>query len=232
MSASARIIWHGHAAVQVIAGGVNLLVDPFFSHNPACPRSWQEIEKPDAVLVTHDHGDHTGDAIEICSVTKAPLLCVVGTGQKLMDEGLPPALLANGIGFNIGGSLDIKGASVTMTQAFHSSDSGVPVGYVATMPGGFTFYHAGDTGIFSSMSLIGDLYPLDLAILPIGGVFTMDARQAARACALLRAPRVLPIHWGTFPVLDQSLDTFRRELAVFAPNCELIGLQAGESTLL
>lgn len=229
---STVITWHGHATVQIACKGVNILVDPFFDGNPSATLSWRDIEKPDIILISHDHGDHNGDAVSICRSSRAVLCCVVGTGQQMLDSGLPAEQLANGIGFNIGGTLCLKGAEITMTQAFHSSDSGVAVGYVVKLPNGFTFYHAGDTGIFSSMSLIGDLYPLDIAMLPTGGVFTMDARQAAKACALLRAPRVLPIHWGTFPVLAQSTDEFQAELAVAAPNCSMVPLRPGEKVTL
>ncbi len=226
---SVSITWHGQSNIQASGGGVTLLVDPFFEGNPCCSLNWSQIPKPDAVLVTHDHHDHVGQAVEICRATGAMLCCVVGTAQKLLDAGLPPKQLANGIGFNIGGTVVIKGTAITMTQAFHSSESGVPTGFIVRMPNGFTFYHAGDTGIFGSMALLGELYPLDLAILPVGGVFTMDARQAATACGLLKARAVLPIHWGTFPALAQSTDDFQRELGTRAPACRFIPLRPGGS---
>ncbi len=224
---SVSITWHGHSNIQASDGSVTLLVDPFFEGNPRRTLNWDQIPKPDVVLVTHDHGDHVGQAVEICRATGAMLCCVVGTAQMLLDAGLPPERLANGIGFNIGGTVVIKGAAITMTQAFHSSDSGVPTGFIVRMPGGFTFYHAGDTGIFGSMALLGELFPLDLALLPTGGVFTMDARQAAVACGLLKARAALPIHWGTFPALAQSTDEFQRELESRAPACRFIPLRPG-----
>lgn len=224
-----RVTWHGHANVQVSSGGVSVLVDPFFTHNPTCQTVWQAAPQPDLVLVTHDHGDHTGDAVAICKASGALCGCVVGTGAKLQAEGLPSAQIAGGIGFNIGGTLEHKGIRVTMVQAFHSSESGVPVGYVVRMPDGFTFYHAGDTGIFGDMALIGRLYPLDLACLPCGGFFTMDATQAAEAAGMLGARALLPIHWGTFGLLAQGTEILAKELSQRAPSCRLLQAAPGDT---
>ena len=229
---SAEIVWYGHAAVQVRSGGASVVVDPFFTHNPTCPVSWETLGTPDAVLVTHDHGDHTGDAVALCNATGALCACVVGTGAKLMDEGLPQTLLPAGMGFNVGGTIEINGVAITMVQAFHSSDSGVPVGYVVKMPDGFTFYHAGDTGIFGDMALIGRLYPLDLAFLPCGGFFTMDGYQAAEAAKLLNVPAVVPIHWGTFPVLAADTSSLATHLARIAPTSRLLTLKPGQAVTL
>ena len=180
---SVSVTWYGHSNFKVSCGDVTVFIDPFFTHNPSCPVTWNEAGKPDLVLVTHDHGDHTGDAVAICKSSGATCGCIVGTAERLIDAGMPQASIPAGIGFNIGGTIEVKGVRVTMTQAFHTSESGAPAGYVVTMPDGFTFYHAGDTGLFSSMELIGSLYPLDLALLPVGGFFTMDGLQAAHARA-------------------------------------------------
>lgn len=225
------ITWYGHSAFGITTPQCSILIDPFFTGNPA-GLSWEGIN-PDVVLVTHDHGDHTGDAIKICQQTGALAGVVVGTAEKLVAAGLPEDQLLNGIGFNIGGTVPIKGdIKVTMTEAFHSSDSGVPTGYIITLPNGKSIYHAGDTGIFANMAVWGELYTIDVALLPIGGTFTMDARQAAHAASLLKAKSVIPMHWGTFPVLDQNVDAFAQELANRAPACRCIALAAGESTVL
>lgn len=220
-----KIIWHGHSHFQICDDDVNILIDPFFTD----PKTRQSPEHPDLVLVTHDHGDHVGDAVSICRETGAMLGCVVGTAESLVKRGLPKPCVLNGIGFNIGGTVEHKGAQITMTQAFHSSDSGVPVGYIVRMPDGSTVYHAGDTGIFASMETLGKLYPIDVAMLPIGGVFTMDARQAAMASVLLGAKSVIPMHWGTFPVLEQNTEAFRRELTARNPACEIREMKPGET---
>lgn len=229
---STFITWYGHSNFQIVCNGASVLIDPFFTHNPSCTTTWEAVQKPDLVLVTHDHGDHTGDAVAICTAHKAICGCIVGTGERLIKAGLPEELVPAGIGFNIGGSIEVKGIRVTMTQAFHSSDSSVPAGYIITMPNGFRIYHAGDTGIFSSMEMLGSLYPLDLALLPIGGFFTMDGLQAAHAARLLKAKAVIPMHWGTFPILAQNTDDFATQLAVHAPECRLVSVASGETVTL
>ncbi|MDD6088975.1 MAG: metal-dependent hydrolase [Desulfovibrionaceae bacterium] len=232
MTEQISFIWYGHAAVQVFCSGHSVLIDPFLSGNPSCTVAPDAIPDPDAVLVTHDHGDHTGDAVSICNRTGAACCCIVGTAEKLIKEGLHQACVPAGIGFNIGGSVEINGIRITMTQAFHSTDSGSCTGFVVTMPGGFTFYHAGDTGIFGDMALIGELYRPDFVMLPCGGHFTMDGFQAAQAARLLRAPRLLPIHWGTFPILEQDLTSLRDNLRIAAPHCQIIAAVPGRRTAL
>ena len=151
------------------------------------------------------------------------------TRQASSGGNPSPASIPAGIGFNIGGTIEVKGVRVTMTQAFHTSESGAPAGYVVTMPDGFTFYHAGDTGLFSSMELIGSLYPLDLALLPVGGFFTMDGLQAAHAARLLKPKAVIPMHWGTFPVLAKDTSAFASHLASVAPDVRLVSMKPGDS---
>ena len=222
----ATLTWYGHSAFKIETDGKAILIDPFFA--PGSGFVWQDAGKIDLVLVTHDHGDHVGDALAICLKWGAKLGCVVGTAEKFMDKGLPQSQVLNGIGFNIGGTLIYDNVLITMTQAFHSSDSGAPAGYVLRLPDGPVTYHAGDTGIFSSMELLSSLYQISLALLPIGGVFTMDAYQAARACGLLSCRAVVPMHWGTFPALAQTPDVFRDEAARVAPQCQCLTPRKGE----
>lgn len=220
------ITWYGHSAFTIADHGVRVAIDPFFA--PRWGQRPDDMGAPDVVLVTHDHGDHVGDAVAICKETGAMLGAVVGTAGKLADQGVPAAQILNGIGFNIGGTLEFKGVAMTMTQAFHSSDSGVPVGYVLKMADGLVVYHAGDTGIFPGMELLGRLYGIHVALLPVGGVFTMDANQAALACRLLGCAAVVPMHWGTFPVLAQNVDGFRRSLAATCPGCACVEMTPGQ----
>lgn len=226
------LTWHGHANFQIATPNTNVIIDPFFEGNPTAATPWAEIDKPDAVLITHDHGDHVGQAVEICTQTGAMLGAIVGTAEKLVEAGLPQEQVINGIGFNIGGTIDVGSIKVTMTQAYHTSESGAPAGYILTLENGYTLYHAGDTGIFSGMELWGQLYNIDLALLPIGGVFTMDANQAALACKLLSCKGVLPMHWGTFPVLDQNTQKFREALRQHTPDCRLFDLRPGDTLTL
>jgi len=224
-----QIHWYGHSNIQVSDGKATVCVDPFFEGNPLCKTDWKAISAPDLVLVTHDHGDHAGQALEICQATGAMLGCVVGTGARFAGAGLPASQLFAGIGFNIGGTVEHKGIRVTMTPAFHSSESGVPVGYIVRMPSGFTFYHSGDTCVFGDMAIWGELYPLDLALLPMGGFFTMDARQAALACKMLKPKTLIPLHWGTFPLLAPGTEELKTELAKQASGCRLVNLKPGDS---
>jgi len=227
-----QIHWYGHSNIQVSDGKATVCVDPFFEGNSTCKTDWKSIPTPDLVLVTHDHGDHTGQAREICQATGAMLGCVVGTGARFADAGLPASQLFAGIGFNLGGTVEHKGIRVTMTPALHSSDSSVPAGYIVQMPSGFTFYHSGDTCVFGDMAIWGELYPLDLALLPVGGFFTMDARQAAFACKLLKPKTLIPLHWGTFPLLAPGTDALKTELAKQAPGCRLVNIKPGDTATL
>ena len=222
-----EITWYGHSAFKISAPQAHVLIDPFFT--PASGVTVESLGPVDMLLVTHDHGDHVGEAVNICRKTGAMLGAIVGTAGKLAEDGVPEAQILNGIGFNMGGTMEHKGIKATMTQAFHSSDSGAPAGYIIEMPDGLVVYHAGDTCIFSGMELWGRLYPIDVALLPMGGVFTMDARQAALACKLLGCKSVIPMHWGTFPVLAQSAEYFQEQVAKLCPDCDCIAMRPGQS---
>ncbi len=222
------VTWLGHAAFKLESeqGPVRVLVDPFFT-DPAM----QELaagDGVDLVLVTHDHGDHVGSCVEICRRTGAQLGCIVGTSARLAEAGVPAGQIVGG-GFNMGGTIECRGVKVTMTQAYHSSDSGSPCGYIIAMPDGLTVYHAGDTCIFSGMALWGKLYQIDVALLPTGGFYTMDARQAAMACGLLKCAHVVPMHWGTFPLLAQDTREFERLVAAQVPGCRCVSMRPGQS---
>lgn len=224
---STSITWHGHANFQLDFADTTIYIDPFFTANPKTDRQWEKADKADLVLLTHMHGDHSGDAVALCRRDKALLGAVVGSAEAMVKLGLPDALVLNGIGFNIGGTVDFKGIKITMTEAFHSSEAGVPTGFILSFPDGVTVYHAGDTGIFSNMQTWGSLYDINLALLPAGGLFTMDARQAAQAASFLKADLACPMHWGTFPPLAQNTDEFCRELAERAPGCKPLLLEPG-----
>lgn len=221
-----KITWLGHSAFKIEGGGASVIIDPFLS--PGTGLGEADLGHADLVLVTHDHGDHVGCAVDYCKKNKTMLGGVVGTTEALVMRGLPRDLVFGGMGMNIGGTICVKGIKATMTQAFHSSDTGVPTGYIVRMPDGFSLYHAGDTGIFQSMELLGKLYPLDLALLPIGGHFTMDAFQAAHAARLLGAKNVIPMHYGTFPILAQSPDEFLGLMKEICPETQCVSLRPGQ----
>lgn len=226
------LTWHGHANFQIASPGCNILIDPFFTGNPSAKISWKAVTPPDIVLVTHLHDDHVGDAVELCNHTGAMLGCVVGAAEALRKNGLDSDRILNGIGFNIGGTVSFKGVSITMTEAFHTSEAGTPTGFIITLADGRVIYHAGDTGIFANMTVWGELYAIDIALLPAGGVFTMDARQAALAAKMLRAKAVIPMHWGTFPALAQDTSAFEAELKKTAPACRFIAVKPGSTVSL
>lgn len=222
---SNQLIWHGHANFEIITPNTNILIDPWFEGNPSAEIESDNVKKCDLVLLTHDHADHLGQAVEICRNTGAQLGAIVEVAAKCVDLGVEQSQIINGIGFNIGGTVRHKDIQVTMTQATHSSDKGSCVGFIIVLENGYTIYHAGDTGIFSSMQIWGELYEIDLAILPIGGVFTMDPRQAALACKLLGCKKVTPMHWGSFPVLEQNTENFEKQVALYSPETQVLTMR-------
>ena len=227
-----HITWYGHSNVLIQEQGISVLVDPFFLGNPFAP-DWRSVPRPDIVAVTHDHGDHLGQAVEIAKSAGATLVCIADLTDFFVQKGVPVSCIANGgAGANIGGTVVERSVRLTMTQAFHSAGIGAPVGYVIEMPGGHTVYHAGDTGLFGDMQMIGDTYSIDVAMLPIGGVFTMDAKAASKAAAWLKARCVMPMHYATFPALAQSPDAFAGFLQQAAPQCRLLLPAPGETVSL
>ncbi len=205
-----RITWYGHACVEVTSpGGKTILFDPWFG-NPKSPKPADAVARCDLMLVTHGHGDHMGDAVALASRLRPAWPCI-----HEMSLWLARRLPGGGdqvTGMNKGGTVEAGGLRVTMVGAEHSAgdwnpDGGVPLylgepaGFIVEMENGFRIYHAGDTAVFGDMALIRDLYRPDLALLPIGGHYTMDPRAAAVAVELLGVTDVLPIHWGTFPLL-------------------------------
>ncbi len=228
------IRWLGHAGFIVSTpGGKAIIIDPWIVDNPLCPVKLDEITTANIVLVTHDHFDHTGNVADIVRKTGATLIAQPETVNRFKkDFGLADDRIIFGRGMNIGGSATVDGIAITMTQAFHSSGTGTPSGYIIKLEDGTTLYHAGDTGIFDSMRLLGELYGIDLALLPIGSVFTMDSYQAAKALTLLRPKRVIPMHYKTFPILEQSADRFVELARKEAPDVEIIVLEPGQEHTL
>ncbi len=225
------IKWLSHAGFVITTpGGKKILIDPWLTGNPLCPLKPVDITEVHLILVTHDHFDHVGDVVEIAKRTGATVISQPETAAMFKTKmGLPEAqIVYGGFGMNIGGSVTIDNIVITMVQAFHSSESGSPSGYVIKLEDGTSIYHAGDTGIFESMRLIGELYPLDLALLPIGGVFTMDPYQASKALVLLNPKRVIPMHYKTFPILEQDASNFVNMAKKEAPQVEVILPQPGE----
>ncbi|MDL1969776.1 MAG: metal-dependent hydrolase [Candidatus Desulfofervidaceae bacterium] len=223
-----KITWLGHAAFKIEGAGKKIYIDPWLE-NPQSPLNWQEVNDADLILVTHDHFDHTGQAAEIAKQSNGMVVANVETARKFAELGVPTENIAHGgSGLNIGGSFNFANIKITMTQAYHSTATGAPIGYVIRFPNGINIYHAGDTGIFSEMKLIGELYPLTVALLPIGDVFTMDAYQAAHALKLLKPQIAIPMHYGTFPIIAQNAIEFVEYASKLAPETKVVVLKPGE----
>jgi L-ascorbate metabolism protein UlaG (beta-lactamase superfamily) len=237
------ITFWGQSAFKLESGGMTVLIDPWITENPLSPVKVADITKADLILITHDHFDHIGDTaagghaadtIAIARNTGAQVVAVFETAARLLGDGLSPQnILFGGFGKDIGGPTDFNGITLYMTPAVHSSNSGVSVGYIIKFPGGATIYHAGDTAIFADMLTWGSLYPIDLALLPIGGSFTMDASQAAKSLRLLTPKKAIPMHYGTFPgILAPNADEFVTLARRTAPGVGVIALKPGEKYIL
>jgi L-ascorbate metabolism protein UlaG (beta-lactamase superfamily) len=217
-----KITWFGHSAFRVEFGDARILIDPFLSGNPSFKGDRvQATEGCTHVLLTHGHDDHTGDTAEICKRTGAQLVgsfevCMWLNGQGV--ENFNPG--------NTGGTVDCGGFTVSFVNALHSSGTtrdgrsiylGNPLGLVVKAAGQPVLYHLGDTDIFSDMALINEIHNPEVGIVPIGDRFTMGARTAAMACKRFFSFRkIVPAHYGTFPIIDQNADKFLAEMGLDA----------------
>lgn len=200
-----NITWLGHSAFKFITTqGKVVLIDPWLD-NPKAPAGAKDLPKVDLILVTHGHGDHLGNTVEIAKRTKASVVAIYEIYSYLQRSGV-----TNAQGMNKGGTMNVDGVKVTMVDARHSSDieagnasvpGGEAAGFVIEFENGFKVYHAGDTAVFGDMKIIGQLYKPHVAMLPIGGFYTMDPREAAYACGLIKPKYIVGMHYGTFPAL-------------------------------
>ncbi|MBS3818201.1 metal-dependent hydrolase [bacterium] len=213
-----EISWLGHSAIK-LQGSKTVFIDPFLNGNPQASTSPDKITKADVVIVTHDHGDHLGDAFPICKKTGATLVSVHEIALEAESEGITAE------GMNIGGTVETNGIKVHMVQALHSCEKGDPTGVVVEMDGK-TLYHAGDTGLTLDMKLIGEFFHPDLSFIPIGDRFTMGNASAAKAVEFVQTQKVIPIHYGTFPFLNQDGREFQKKVGDMA---EVILLNTGET---
>ena len=222
------LTWLGHASFRFdTPGGKRIYVDPFLSGNPKCPEDEKEPERLDVIALTHGHGDHFGDTVGLAKKHEAVVVAPVELADALvMKHGLDQDKVRDP---NKGGTVELDGVSITLTDANHSSSTddgayaGEPCGLVFTIENGTTLYFAGDTNVFGDMQLIRRLYAPDVAILPIGDHYTMGPREAALALELLGVRRCVPCHYGTFPLLRGT----PAELREAAPDVEIIAPEPG-----
>ncbi len=197
-----KLKWLGHAAFLID----DLLIDPFIKDNPVCPVKIKDI-RCKIICVTHSHHDHLGDAIEIAKNNNATIVGIHEMSVYAEDNGV------KGFGINYGAYSEVEGWRIKLVPALHSSDIGSPSGFIIEK-GGIRIYHAGDTGLFLDMEIIGK-EKLDYALLPIGGRYTMDVDAAVKACELLKPKNIIPMHYNTWDVIKANPEELKRKVKCY-----------------
>jgi L-ascorbate metabolism protein UlaG (beta-lactamase superfamily) len=214
-----KVTWLGHATFRVVTPkGTTIYIDPWVMQNPSTPESEKDVKKCDVMLCTHGHGDHIGDAVAIAKRHNPKVVGIFELCLWMQKKGAQQSLP-----MNKGGTQQVEDFKVTMVTAVHScgiqDDDGSIVyggeacGYVLEFENGVRLYHAGDTAVFGDMAIIRDLYAPEIACLPIGDHFTMSPKEASYACSLLRPKTVIPMHFGTFPMLTGTKSELRKLVA-------------------
>jgi len=228
------LTWLGHNTFKLVTRGAKtVLLDPWIENNPSCPRELKTFDRLDVMTISHGHGDHMADAVTLGKKFSPTIVCNYEIHVFLSRKGL-----VNTSPMNKGGTQEVAGLKFTMVHAIHSSGiedggrivyGGEPCGFVITLEDGTRIYHAGDTGVFSDMALIGEIYAPDIALLPIGDLYTMSPREAGVAARLLKPKWIVPAHYGTFPALTGTPDALRDELAKQKVDAEVVALRPGET---
>lgn len=221
-----KLRFHGHSCFSIESSGYKLIIDPFLDHNPLAKIQAEEIDV-DAILVTHGHADHLGDALKIAKRTGAIIIAPNELALYCQSQG------AQVHPMHIGGAHQFDFGRVKLTQALHGSAvieegeiiyTGSPCGFLITMADK-TVYHAGDTGLFGDMELIGRLDPLEAALLPIGDNFVMGINDALEAAKLLKARIVVPMHYDTFELIQQNPEVFKTKAGQLGIRCEILKVE-------
>ena len=222
MNNDIQVTWLGHSTFRIETEGKTILIDPWVMGNPACPENQKHFNKLDLMFCTHGHFDHIGDAVALCKKHQPKVVGIFELCAWLEKKGAK-----NTMPMNKGGTQTVEGLKITMVHADHSCGikeddgsivyGGEPCGYVIEFPNGLKLYHAGDTNVFGDMHIIRELYAPEVAMLPIGDLFTMGPREVEYACGLLRPKVVIPMHFGTFPALtgnSKELEQVAEDLAI------------------
>jgi L-ascorbate metabolism protein UlaG (beta-lactamase superfamily) len=229
-----QLTYMGHSTFKLkTPGGKNIIIDPWVVNNPACPEGLKKVKELDIMVVTHAHFDHIGDAVSIGKQFQPKVVGIYETCVWLNSKGLE-----NIMPMNKGGTQAVDGIKFTMVHADHSCGiqeedgsiiyGGEAVGYIIELENGFRMYHSGDTAVFSDMKLIADIYKPELAMIPIGDHFVMSPVEASHACRYLSVKHVIPMHYGTFPVLTGTPEKLK-ELTKDIKGMEIIALKPGET---
>jgi L-ascorbate metabolism protein UlaG (beta-lactamase superfamily) len=226
------ITWYGHSTFVITTpGGKRIVTDPFLEHNPMCPAEMKKITAADVIIVSHGHADHTSDVPAVSRATKAPIVAIYELALWFERKGL-----TNTQGMGIGGTVSVAGLRISMVPAVHSSSVvendtsvylGEPAGFVVQTEDERSFYFAGDTALFGDMRLIAEMYAPQIAFLPIGDHFTMDPQAAALAARMLGVRQVVPMHYGTFPILTGTPDQLKK--LVDPHGIDVLVLKPGET---
>jgi L-ascorbate metabolism protein UlaG (beta-lactamase superfamily) len=215
----------GHACFELSDGDTRVLIDPFLSGNPKAAIAAEDVD-PTAILLTHGHADHYGDTVGIAKRTGAPVVAIVEIANEIAGEGV------QAFDPNMGGTVKFDWGWVKLVPAWHTSTTpkgtvSVPAGLVVSISG-TVVYHLGDTALFSDMQLIGKRNPIDVALVPIGGHYTMDRTDAVDASELIGAKTVIPCHYNTFPLIETDPEAFKSDVES-ATGSNVVVLEPGQT---